>query len=80
MSQASNHDPAPAASHAVPAIAAVGTSLAGISLQDWLAIAGLVFLALQATYMLWRWRRDIRRDRAARAAGRVAEDTDASSL
>jgi membrane protein implicated in regulation of membrane protease activity len=34
------------------------------SLDPWMKGAGLVFLVLQIAYMLWRWRRDIRRDRA----------------
>lgn len=80
MSSISNHEAGPGSLHAAPAVAAVGASLAGISLQDWLAIAGLIFLGLQAAYMFWRWRRDIRRDREAQLRGRVAEDTDASSL
>ncbi len=31
----------------------------------WAAFMGLIFIALQIAYMLWKWRRDIRRDREA---------------
>lgn len=61
------------------AAAAGGARVAGLPLSDWLVLASLAFVALQAGYLIWKWRRDARRDaerQADRAAGmrRVATD------
>lgn len=52
---------------ATPATGAVAIGVASsageISLDAWLKIGGLAFLALQALYLLWRWWRDYRRER-----------------
>ena len=37
---------------------AVALTLYGVTLQDWLALGGLVLLGLQGAYLLWKWRRE----------------------
>jgi hypothetical protein len=36
--------------------------MAGLPLSDWLVVASIAFVALQAGYLVWKWRRDARRD------------------
>lgn len=45
---------------ATPAATAIVVS--NSDLDWWLKAAGIAFLVLQALYLLWRWRRDVRRD------------------
>lgn len=53
------------AAKAVPStLAIVITDWMAVPLQTWLSRLGLIFLLLQAGHLLWRWRRDIRRERA----------------
>lgn len=48
-----------AAAQATPgAVTAGGFRLAGLPLSDWLVLASIVFVALQAAYLVWKWRRD----------------------
>lgn len=54
-----------AAGKSAPPVLYVGVQLAGISLPDWVAIATLVYIVLQAAYLIWRWRRQARRHTAA---------------
>lgn len=54
---------ASAAAQSTPSITAVLMWITGHDLNYWVGIAGLVFIILQAAYLLWKWRRDIRRDR-----------------
>lgn len=50
---------------AVPAVAAATTTLVlGLTLNDLLAIASIVFIAMQAAYLVWKWRREAKRDAA----------------
>ena len=51
---------------ATPATAAI--MAAGSNLDWWLKAFGIVFLILQALYLLWRWRRDVKREAARLAA------------
>ena len=52
-------DIASAAYHATPgAVTAGGFRLAGLPLSDWLVLASIAFVALQASYLIWKWRRD----------------------
>lgn len=37
--------------------------VSGKDLNFWVGVAGLAFIGLQAGYLMWKWRRDIRRDR-----------------
>jgi hypothetical protein len=42
---------------AVPAIAAAGFTVGGVTLQDWVLIVTLVYIILQIAYLLFRWLR-----------------------
>lgn len=54
--------------HATPGAAAGGVfKIAGLPLSDWLVVASLAFVVLQAAYLVWKWRRDYRRDQQRRA-------------
>jgi hypothetical protein len=60
-----------ASSAAAKAAAAAAPSLTGIALwlgnkdiSFWMGVAGIAFICLQAAHLIWKWRRDIRRDRA----------------
>ena len=79
-----------AAMHTTPGVAAGGVfKIAGLPLSDWLVIASLLFLGLQAAYLVWKWRRDYRRDQqqqsdrqrlAAMARPAADPDTDMGAL
>ena len=65
-----------AAIHSTPgAVAGSAARIGGLPLSDWLVVASIGFIALQAGYLVWKWRRDYRRDAARRAIGRHAEET-----
>jgi hypothetical protein len=38
-------------------------------------VASIFFIVLQAGYLVWKWRRDYRRDLARRAMGKIADET-----
>lgn len=40
---------------APPVIVAGSAWLFGLTLNDWVAIATLAYLALQASYLAWKW-------------------------
>lgn len=46
------------AAFASPPVAIVTATILGLTLPDWTAIGGLCLLALQAAYLLWKWRRE----------------------
>lgn len=46
-----------AAAKASPPVLYMGVRLLGVSLPDWVAIATLVYILLQAAHLIWRWRR-----------------------
>jgi hypothetical protein len=50
-----------AGAKAAPPVAYVGVTLVGISLPDWVAIATLAYIGLQAAHLIWRWLRQARR-------------------
>ena len=72
--------------HATPGAAAGGVfKIAGLPLSDWLVVASLAFVVLQAAYLVWKWRQDYQRaqqrQRLARLAGREPEpETDLGPL
>lgn len=66
---------------AAPSLAAVlATKVLDLTIDNWLALAGIGFIALQALYLLWRWRRDWKRERQRRAAGLPPPETDRGDL
>ncbi|MDH5855682.1 hypothetical protein [Lampropedia aestuarii] len=61
-------DLASAAWQASPAAAASGVTKAwGLPLSEWLVVASIAFIALQAFYLIWKWRRDYVRTQERRA-------------
>jgi hypothetical protein len=46
----------------LPAWAAIMSWFLGITVEKWLAVAGILFIALQAAFLVWRWRRAVRRE------------------
>lgn len=60
------HDPirdiVSATARAVPPV-----TVAYITLNEWVAIASIAYVALQAAYLIWRWRGEWLRRKAARA-------------
>lgn len=63
----------------VQAIPSLGAILLFITEKDvnwWAALVGLVFILVQLLYVLWKWRRDIRRERAREAVRAEFEVTE----
>lgn len=78
MTPEQKHDAVMQAAQAVPATAAiVATKVLGFSLNEWLAIASIAFIVLQAGYLLWKWRNEWRARARRREAG---QDTDRGDL
>ena len=77
LSAEQKHDLATAAYQATPgAAAAGGARMMGLPLSDWLVVASIAFVVLQAGYLVWKWRRDARRDQEHqedRRRGRAVE-------
>lgn len=53
---------------AAPSLGAIYLWLAGITVEKWAALVGLLFLVVQTGGYLWRLRRDMRIERERRAA------------
>lgn len=53
---------ATSAAQASPSLTAIWMWLSGKPIDFWVAASGFVFIWLQVAYMLWRWRRDARRE------------------
>ena len=83
LSAEQKNDLATAAYHSAPGAAAASSAGAvGLPLSDLLVLASIAFVALQAAYLVWKWRRDARRDQERqedRRRGRPVE-TDLGSL
>jgi hypothetical protein len=47
--------------HAAPAVA--GTVIAGLTLNEWVAILTGIYVVLQAAYLVWKWVREARSKR-----------------
>lgn len=63
LSAEQKHDLATAAFHSAPGAAAAGSAgVFGLPLSDVLILSSIAFVALQAAYLVWKWRRDARRD------------------
>jgi len=76
LSAEQRQDIATAAYHATPGAVAGGAArYGGLPLSDWLVVASIFFIVLQAGYLVWKWRRDYRRDLARRAMGKLADET-----
>lgn len=62
MTPQAKHDAAVHGAASLPSLGAIGTWLFGVPLEKWAAVAGILFIGLQCVVLLWRWRRDIRRE------------------
>ena len=87
LSAGQKNDALHAALQAAPGAAATAVSRsADWGLADLVTVLTALFIALQVAYLIWKWRRDDRRERERiedRAAGRRADlgcDTDAGVL
>lgn len=69
MISQSSHDLTSAAAKSAPPVAVLAADTAGLTLEQWVFIATLIYLALQSGYLLWKWVRDIRNARKERAGG-----------
>lgn len=65
----------PQAIQSLPSIGAIVIYLSGKDVNWWAAVLGMVFILVQLFYVLWRWRRDIRRENE-RSSQLEAEDGD----
>lgn len=77
LSAEQKNDALHAALQAAPGAAATAVSRsAGWGLADLVTVLTALFIALQVAYLIWKWRRDDRRERERiedRASGRRAE-------
>lgn len=63
------------AAKAAPPVAVTATAMAGgLSLNNVIGAATLIYIVLQAGYLVWKWRRDIRIDRRKRREAGLCED------
>lgn len=78
MTPENRHDTLLQVATAAPAgIAVVATKVLGLTIENWVGICGILFLVLQAAYLVWKWRRDILRERRRRPTD---PDTDEAPL
>lgn len=70
------HDAAVQLANSTPAVTFVSLTIAGIPIQDWVALLGAFFILLQAGYLIWKWKRDARIEQERRDAAeeRYVED------
>lgn len=81
LSAEQKQDVVAAAYHSAPGAVAAGSArIGGLPLSDWLVLASLAFIALQAAYLIWKWRRDARREDERIRAGRPAPASDLAPL
>lgn len=75
LSAEQKQDLAIAAVQATPGAVTTGAyRLGGLPLSDWAVVATIGFVALQAAYLVWKWRRDYRRDQERQKLGKRARD------
>jgi len=81
LSAEQRHDVVQAVGQSTPgALAAGGTHIAGLPLSEWAVVVSITFIVLQIANLIWKWRRDARRERERQAAGRPPVDTDCAPL
>lgn len=49
--------------HAVPSGALLGTVLANVTINQWQAGIAIAFIILQAVYLIWKWIKEVRKDK-----------------
>ncbi|WP_370189231.1 hypothetical protein [Qipengyuania sp.] len=60
---------ATAAAKSAPPVAVLAADTAGLTLEQWVFIATLIYLALQSIYLLYKFGRDLRAARTERRDG-----------
>lgn len=50
------HETAEQTLKALPAIG--GTAIAGLTLNEWVAVATLIYVVLQIGFLIWKWRQE----------------------
>lgn len=81
MTPEQRHDIVVNGLQATPSLVAIlYTKALDLSIDNWLGITGILFIGLQALYLLWKWRRDWKRERERRKAGRPPPSTDRGDL
>lgn len=63
MDAGRTHDAVIEAAKATPSLAAIIAAIGGLTVEKWLAIAGIVFILVQAVIMIWRHIIFLRRER-----------------
>ena len=63
------------AAKATPSMAAIIATLGGLTVEKWLALAGIGFIAVQAVVMIWRHVIFLRRERDRVAAFKASQQT-----
>lgn len=58
-----------AAAKSAPPVAVIAANTAGLSLEQWVFIATLIYLALQSIYLLYKFGRDISEARKGKPGG-----------
>ena len=64
----------------LPSWAAILTWLLGVPIEKWAALGGLVFILVQTAYLLWKWRRDHKREAERIARNEAPPTTDKAAL
>ena len=65
LSAEQKQDIATAVAQTAPGAAGTGAAqLFGLPLSDWAVLATIAFVVLQAAYLVWKWRRDYKREQA----------------
>lgn len=81
LSAEQKHDLATAAMQTAPGVAAAGGArVLGFPLSDWAVMATMLFVALQAGYLIWKWRRDYLRELERKQNGWRAPRADLGAL
>lgn len=62
MTPEQKHDAISQSAASLPSFGAIMAWLLGVPIEKWVAVAGLLFILIQAGYMVWKWRRDVRRE------------------
>jgi hypothetical protein len=51
---------ASAAAQAAPSVSLLWAWVADIPISAWVGLTSIAFIALQAAYLVWKWRRELR--------------------
>jgi len=53
-----DHPAVKALTESIPAAVVVGAQIFDLTLPDWAAIFGMVFIVVQVVYLIWKWRKE----------------------